>query len=62
MIREMEGMREKITRGDRLDTIIKMEPQDFLIMKGQQQTMTSPELKRIYRQAEKTWVRQHKGI
>ena len=23
MIREMEGMREKITRGDRLDTIIK---------------------------------------
>lgn len=35
----------KITRGDRLDTIIKMEPQDFLIMKGQQQTMTSPELK-----------------
>ena len=32
-------------RGDRLDTIIKMEPQDFLIMKGQQQTMTSPELK-----------------
>ena len=46
MIREMEGMREKITRGDRLDTIIKMEPQDFLIMKGQQQTMTSPELMR----------------
>ena len=45
MIREMEGMREKITRGDRLDTIIKMEPQDFLIMKGKQQTMTSPELK-----------------
>lgn len=38
-------MREKITQGDRLDTIIKMEPQDFLIMKGQQQTMTSPELK-----------------
>ncbi len=44
MIRELEGKREKITRGDRLDTIIKMEPQDFLIMKGQQQTMTSPEL------------------
>ncbi len=44
MIREMDGMRETITKGDRLDTIIKMEPQDFLIMKGQQQTMTSPEL------------------
>ena len=45
MIREMEGMREKITTGKQLDSIIKMQPQDFLIMKGQQQTMTSPELK-----------------
>lgn len=45
MIRHMDGMKETITKGDRLDTIIKMEPQDFLIMKGQQQTMTSPELK-----------------
>ena len=45
MIREMDGMREKITTGKQLDTIIKMQPQDFLIMKGQQQTMTSPELK-----------------
>jgi len=44
MIRELDGMREKITKGDRLDTIIKMEPQDFLITKGQQQTMTSSEL------------------
>ena len=38
MIREMDGMREKITKGDRMDSIIKMEPQDFL-------TMTSPALK-----------------
>ena len=44
MIREMDGMREKITKGDRLDTIVKMDPQDFLISKGQQQTMTSSEL------------------
>jgi lipopolysaccharide export system permease protein len=44
MIREMDGMKETITKGERLDSIIKMEPQDFLIMKGQQQTMTSPEL------------------
>ena len=44
MIREMDGMREKITKGDRLDSIIKMEPRDFLIMKGQQETMTSSEL------------------
>lgn len=44
MIREMDGMQEKITKGDKLDSIIKMEPRDFLIMKGQQETMTSSEL------------------
>lgn len=44
MIRELEGMKEKITTGTDLDSIIKMDPQDFLIMKGQQQTMTNPEL------------------
>jgi lipopolysaccharide export system permease protein len=44
MIREMDGMKEIITKGDRLDSIIKMEPQDFLITKGMQQTMTSTEL------------------
>lgn len=43
-IRELNGMRETITKGERLDTIIAMEPQDFLITKGQQQTMTSAEL------------------
>ena len=44
MIRAMDGMRETITKGERLDSIIKMEPQDFLIMKGKQETMTSSEL------------------
>ena len=44
MIREMDGMKEIITKGERLDSIIKMEPQDFLIMKGKQETMTSSEL------------------
>ena len=44
MIREMRGMREQITTGDVLDSIIKMEPQDFLITRGQQETMTSPQL------------------
>ena len=37
-------MKENITTGSRLDTIIKMEPQDFLITKGQQETLTTPEL------------------
>lgn len=44
MIREMRGMREEIKTGDVLDSIIKMEPQDFLITRGQQETMTSPQL------------------
>jgi lipopolysaccharide export system permease protein len=45
MIRQMEGMREKITKGERMDTLIQMDPQDFLISKGMQTTMTNPELK-----------------
>lgn len=45
MIREMKGMKEVITKGERLDTIIKMEPQDFLITRNQYETLTSPELK-----------------
>ena len=44
MIREMDGLKETITKGERLDSIIKMEPQDFLIMKEKQETMTSSEL------------------
>ena len=45
MIREMHGMRETITEGDKLDTIINMEPQDFLITRKQHETMTSKQLK-----------------
>lgn len=52
MIREMKGMKETITRGEKLDTIINMEPQDFLITRGQQETMTSPQL-RSYIQKQK---------
>ncbi|WP_300729431.1 LptF/LptG family permease [uncultured Bacteroides sp.] len=44
MIREMRGMKEYITQGESIDSIIKMEPQDFLIRRGQQETMTSPAL------------------
>ncbi len=44
-IRTMKGMREKLERGDKLDTIIVMEPKDFFYVRGQQETMTVPELK-----------------
>ena len=43
-IREMNGLREIIIQGEKIDSTIKIEPQDFLISKGQQQTMTSSEL------------------
>ena len=44
MIREMDGMRERITTGNRIDTTLFMEPSDFLIMKNQQEMLTSPQL------------------
>ena len=45
-IRELKGMREKITSGSEIDTLIQMEPMDLIFSKGQQETFTSPELKR----------------
>ena len=45
-IRTLKGMREKITSGYELDTMIQMEPMDLVFSKGQQETFTSPELKR----------------
>lgn len=46
MIRELEGDKEVIRSSNQepLDTIIKIEPADFLVSEGQQETMTSPEL------------------
>lgn len=43
-IRTQEGMREKIESGNKLDTIIMMEPSDFLYTNKQQETMTLPQL------------------
>lgn len=44
MIRDFEGQHEKIRRGNRLDTIIPIEPRDFLISKNDQEMLTSPAL------------------
>lgn len=44
-VRELKGLKEYISYGNRTDSIIKMEPEDFLISEGQEATMTSPELK-----------------
>ena len=44
-IRSLGGMKEKITEGSSLDTLIMMEPTDLVYSKGQQETFTSPQLK-----------------
>lgn len=44
-IRTLHGMREKLESGSRLDTIILMEPNDFFYVRGQQETMTLPDLR-----------------
>lgn len=44
-IREMRGLRETITSGMEIDTLIMMEPTDLVYSKGQQETFTSPQLR-----------------
>lgn len=44
MIRDLKGSRESITRGMRLDTVIAIEPRDFLIAKDDQEKLTTPQL------------------
>ena len=43
-IRELRGPKEKITRYNQIDSIIKLEPQDFLLTNKMQETMTSSQL------------------
>jgi len=45
-IRTLKGLREKIQTGTEIDTIIAMEPMDLVFSKGQQETLTLPELRR----------------
>ena len=43
-VRELHGLREKIYKGAETDSIIMMEPSDFMYSRNQQETLTSPEL------------------
>lgn len=43
-LREMKGMREYITHGAKIDSIIQMEPADFLPTRNQHETLTTNEL------------------
>lgn len=50
-IRDMRGIREKITHHDKLDSVIIMEPSDFLSTRNFQETMTNRELKEYIERA-----------
>lgn len=53
-IRTLKGLREEIKSGNVLDTLIQMEPMDLVFSKGQQETLTSPELRQyISKQVER---------
>ncbi|MDR0973406.1 MAG: LptF/LptG family permease [Prevotellaceae bacterium] len=43
-IRDLHGLKERIVTGAKQDTILQMDPSDFLISAKQQETMTSPQL------------------
>lgn len=44
MIRDFQGMKENISKGSKLDTIIAIEPRDFMISANDQETLTTPQL------------------
>jgi lipopolysaccharide export system permease protein len=45
MIRNFNGMKESITRGEKLDTVLTIMPSDFLISYGDSEQLTTPKLK-----------------
>ncbi len=54
VIRNFYGMREELIKGSTLDTIVPIEPSDFLISQNDSEVMTTPELRRyIIRQKER---------
>lgn len=44
--RKFDGIKETMTTGLVMDTLLRFDPRDFLISKNDQETLTSPELKR----------------
>jgi lipopolysaccharide export system permease protein len=48
-VRHFEGLKETITKGTSIDTLLQIVPNDFIIAKTDQQMMTSPQLRRYIR-------------
>ena len=54
MIRDFNGLKETVTKGASLDTCLKVKPDEFFIVKGWSEQLTTPELKRyLDRQAQR---------
>ena len=62
MIRDFDGNHEKIHRGTKLDTIIPIEPRDFLISKNDHEMMTTPDLKNYIDHQKQRGVANIKGF
>lgn len=62
MIRDLNGMKEKISKGPTLDTIIPIEPRDFLISVNDQETLTTPELSEYIEKQKMRGVANIKGF
>ena len=53
LIRTFDGLYEHIDQGARLDTVIKVDPEEFFIVKGYSEQLTTPELRRYLDRQEK---------
>lgn len=62
MTRDFDGMKEKITKGRSLDTIIPFEPRDFMIAVNDQETLTTPQLTEYIRKQKERGVANIKGF
>lgn len=62
MIRDFDGMKEKITSGSSLDTVIPIEPRDFLIAVNDQETLTTPQLTEYVEKQRERGVANIKGF
>ncbi len=60
--RDFEGMREYISQGETLDTIIRVQPEEFFITAQEAPQMTNPELKSYLEKQKKRGSRQHTGV
>lgn len=62
VIRDFNGLRETIQRGTSRDTVIEMEPRDFLISDKDQEMLTNPQLKSYIDRQKERGVANIKGF